>query len=120
VYFYYKLSAVRDLEASIPSRNCMTIYLYKARFESTRKAHIMLPRDSSKAFVDPLFLRSVDEADATGVLVVAFLTLVGDADVAEVFVVALSLAFRFDGGGGLVNDAGYGAVSVRIGDWSAL
>jgi len=79
----------------------------------------MPPMDSSKAFVDPLFLASVGEADATGVLVVALLILVGDADAAEVFVAALPLAFRFNGGAGLVNAAGYGAVSVRIGDWSA-
>jgi hypothetical protein len=52
--------------------------------------------------------------------VVAFLTPVIDDDVAEVFVAALSIAFIVNGGGGLVNDAGYGVVAVRIGDWSAL
>lgn len=76
--------------------------------------------DSSKAFVDPLFLTSVGEADAMGVLVVAFLTPVIDDDVAEVFVAALSRAFIINGGSGLVNDVGYGAVSVGIGDWLAL
>ena len=76
--------------------------------------------DSSKTFVDPLFLALVGEADATGVLVVAVLTSVIDDDVAEVLVAALSRAFIVNGGAGLVNDAGYGPVAVRIGDWSAL
>ncbi len=89
---------------------------YKARVESTRKAHIIPPMDSSKAFDDLLFLTSVGEADATGALVVAFLAPVIDDDVVEAFVAVLSLAFIVNGGGGLVNDAGYGVVAVRIGD----
>jgi hypothetical protein len=95
-------------------------HTYKARVESTKKAQIILPIDSSKTFVEPLFFASVGEAVTTGTLVVAFLTPVIDDDVAEVFVAALSRALSVNGGGGLVNDAGYGAVSVRIGDWLAL
>jgi hypothetical protein len=61
---------------------------YRARVESTRKAHIRPPIDNSKSFGDPPFLTSVGEAVAAGVVVVAALIPVADDDVAEVVVAA--------------------------------
>ncbi|KAE9376367.1 hypothetical protein N431DRAFT_462206 [Stipitochalara longipes BDJ] len=95
-----------------------------ARAESTRKAHIKLPMDSTEAFVDPPVLAAVGEANAPEVVVVAVLTPVIDDDAAEVVVAALSLAIiqgpvYVNGGGGLSIDVGYGPVAVRTGDWSA-
>jgi hypothetical protein len=81
----------------------------------------MPPKESPRFFVDVLFLVSaVGEADAAWVVVAAFLTPFGDADIAVVFVAEVALAFNPPGGGGLVNEAGYGPFSVRSGDWSAL
>jgi len=75
-----------------------------------RKAHIMPPIESSRVFVDVLFLTSVGKADATWfgeadgawVLVTAFVTPVGDADTADTadeFAAEVALAFRNPSGG---------------------
>jgi hypothetical protein len=77
----------------------------------------MPPVDSSKIFVDPLFAALVGEDDdAAGVLLFMLLAPVGDVEVADVVETEISLAFRLDGGRGLVYAGGDGFVVVRRGD----
>jgi hypothetical protein len=87
-----------DFSASNPRYAYLEeIPTYKARVESTRKAHIMPPIDSAKAFGDPPCMIAVGATNPTEVLLFPLLSPVGDRNVVVAFVATLQLALDVDG-----------------------